>query len=381
MIPQEGLILDALVGTGFKGQAGGVLAEVIERANSAKLPILSIDIPSGLCGNTGRVGTVAIVATETLYLELPKIGFFLREGWEHVGRLVRGQFGLPAEYMDLAEEEAFLVEEAKDLLPPVRKTRNKYEAGYVLTLAGSEDFVGAGLLASYAALRSGAGIVRWFYPAEAQMGASFAPWELIKEPLEGLGVQRILEEMQRASSLIIGPGIGRDKESFKRAKAVLLKCTIPVVIDADALFFLSKHPSFPLPKNSLLTPHQGELKRLLEAESLPTEEWISSSRLLADKKEVHILVKGAPNFLFVPRSSPYILPCGNPGLATAGTGDVLAGVLGALLAQKLSCFEAAILGCLLHGIAGDEACKEKTSFCMVATDVLESLPKAFSNFL
>ncbi len=378
---KEGIILDGLVGTGFKGAAKDVLADMIAAANNACLPILSIDIPSGLCGNTGKVESIAIRATQTIYLELPKLGFFLEEGWNHVGDLVKATFGLPLDLIEEVIPDAFLVDQEDqffDLLsfPSMKRNRNKYDAGYVLVVAGSRSMVGAGILSSYSALKSGAGLVRWFYPEEIESLVAMAPLEVIKQPLENS--ELFFQEMKRAKSLIIGPGMGRDKIERKKIKNLLSHCKIPSVIDADALFFLSKNPSFAVPSNAVLTPHTGEMKRLLEAHALSDRPLLEAGTALAQKKKATILLKGAPNFLFSPNETPHILPFGNPGMATAGTGDVLAGVIGALLSQGFTPFKAAMMGCYLHGTAGDFAAKEKTVFCLTAQDILESLPKAFA---
>ena len=375
----KGVLLDGLVGTGFKGSAEGLLAEVIRAANLSSLPILSIDIPSVLCGNTGAVGSVAIQATSTIYLELPKVGFFLGEGWNHVGVLVKGEFGLSSDLLSQVKPEAVLVNREDPqlrFLSTIKRSRNKYDAGYVLTIAGSVSMTGAGILSSYAALRSGAGIVRWFYPPEIELLITSTPWEIIKEPLHHLG--RLSEEMKRAKALLMGPGMGRDKGAKKQIKEALSKCKIPLIIDADALFFLANNPSFEIPSQAILTPHAGEMKRLLEAHNLFNEPLLEGVQEFVNRKKATVLLKGAPNFLFTPGEVPLILPFGNPGMATAGMGDVLSGLLASLLAQGLSPAKAAIIGCYVHGVAGDLAASKKGFFGLTASDVLESLPEALS---
>ncbi|MES2199974.1 MAG: NAD(P)H-hydrate dehydratase [Chlamydiota bacterium] len=378
--PSKGILVDGLVGTGFTGSAEGALAKAIHLANNSTLPIIAIDVPSGLCSTTGRVESVAIYATATIYLEFPKIGFFLEKGWDHVGFLWEETFGLPRSYQEKINPEAFLVEEvnAKALLPTLRRTRNKYSAGYVLNIAGSPAMMGAGALSSYAALRSGAGIVRWFYLGAIQQHSN-APLEIISCPLEE-GWDTFFSERLRVDALLIGPGMGREKEAYKSIRKALSSCTFPVVIDADALFFLAKHPSFSIPKESILTPHMGELKRLLDSHKLK-DSFLSSCQAFVEKKRTTLLVKGSPNFLFSPGSIPHILPFGNPGMATAGSGDVLSGILASLLAQKIETVDAAILGCALHGLAGDLAAQDKTPYCLIASDIIEYLPKAFSKLL
>lgn len=257
----EGLVLDGLVGTGFKGKVGGALAQMIERANQSGLPIIAIDIPSGVSGDTGSVESVAIEATLTVYLELPKLGFFIGKGWNHVGALVRASFGMPQEYLDKMEAVAYLP--AEEALPPIERTRHKYEAGYVLAVAGSSGMAGAAFLSSYAALKMGAGIVRLFHPHEMLPASAAAPWELILEGWNLKKIDRLLEEGKRARAFFIGPGIGRGRLQRRMVARLLSQVPLPAVIDADALFALGEDPSICIPKGSVLTPHRGEFEHLL----------------------------------------------------------------------------------------------------------------------
>ncbi len=261
----EGIILDGLVGTGFRGKAEDELALAINCANSSQLPILAIDIPSGLNGTTGEVGSVAIHATETIFLGLPKSGFFLGDGWDHVGELRYASFGLGEKYIADAKADAYLFHEeiASDLLPEIKRTRHKYQAGYVLAVAGSPEMPGAALLASFAVLRAGAGIVRLFHPKGMEAELSGAPFELIREGWDGKNLTPIKKQASRAKAMLVGPGIGRTKQSEKMLKSLLTSIKLPMVIDADALFILSENPSWKLPPHSVLTPHHGEMELLL----------------------------------------------------------------------------------------------------------------------
>lgn len=371
-LPKEGVILDGLVGTGFRGKAENELAAAIETANASGLPILAIDIPSGLCGNTGSVETVAISAVCTLYLELPKIGFFLGKGWDCVGKLMRVSFGLPKAFIEQAKPEVFLHTDMplRASLPPISRTRHKYQTGYLLVLAGSDTMPGAGRLVSYSALRSGAGIVRWFYPWGMELAAQVP--DILYEPWNLRDWSRIKQESCKAKAYVVGPGLGRSKQTTKMLKKFFSFCNLPCVIDADALHVLSLC-STDLPKQSLLTPHQGEMKALLG--EMPSS-FLRQVQEYADNKQASILLKGAPNFFFQPGQIPWILPFGNPGMAKAGSGDVLSGILGALLAQGLPIEKAAVLGCYLHGLAGDLAAQQKTAYGMIASDMIENIPQA-----
>jgi hydroxyethylthiazole kinase-like uncharacterized protein yjeF len=377
----EGIILDGLVGTGFHGKAEDVLALAIECANCSKLPILAIDIPSGINGNTGEVGSVAIHATETISLGLPKLGFFLKEGWDHVGKLRHVSFGLQEKYIAQARAVAYLFNEemAPHLLPPIKRTRHKYQAGYVLAIAGSPGMPGAALLASYAVLRAGAGMVRLFHPAGMEAELSGAPYELIRQGWDGKDFTPIKEQMKRAKTILVGPGIGRTKKAEKILKKLISSIALPMVIDADALFILSKKRSWKLAENSVLTPHHGEMDFLLSSlKKKDTRSDLEACQAYAEEKKTTIVLKGAPTFLFHPGTSPLIIDRGDPGMATAGSGDVLTGVIAAMIAQGLDSRRAAALAVYIHQLSGEAAAASLTSYSMTASDLIDFLPEAFN---
>jgi ADP-dependent NAD(P)H-hydrate dehydratase / NAD(P)H-hydrate epimerase len=366
--PFEGVILDGLVGTGFTGKAEGILAKNIEQANRSGLPIFAIDIPSGLNGNTGEVDPLAIQATATFFLGLPKLGFFIGQGWNHVGKLIYCDFGLPDKFIDEAKNEAWLPNEKAlfSLLPPVQRTRHKYEAGHVLAMAGSQAMSGAGILTSYAALRSGAGIVRLFHQNDVPLINT--PWEIISEPLQN-NLENLTEQMKRAHTLIVGPGLGKTETVKHQLCSLFSQITLPCVIDADALYFFD---AYKVPVNSVLTPHRGEMKHLLREE--PN---FANCQTFAVEKNITLVLKGAPTIIFHKDTQPLVMIQGDPGMATAGSGDVLSGIIGGLMAQKLSGLHAATLGVYLHGKAGELAARAHTSYCMTASDIIHNLPQAF----
>jgi len=374
----EGIILDGLVGTGFKGKAEGVLALAIERANASGLPILAIDIPSGLNGTTGEVETVAIHAKETIFLELPKIGFFLKNGWDHVGTLRHASFRLNLKYIHTAKPAAYLLNEEgiSEQLPAIKRSRHKYQAGYVLAVAGSEGMPGAAVLSTYAALRSGAGIVRLFHPSDMESELSSAPYELIRMAWDGKDMSVISQEAERAKAVLVGPGMGRTKSAKNRVKELLDHIALPMVIDADALFFLAENLGWKLPKGSILTPHHGEMNKLLGNEK-SGKSYLELCQKYAEDKGVTIVLKGAPTFVFHPKEMPLIITRGDPGMATAGSGDVLTGIIAAMLAQGLEPRTAAAVAVYLHGLSGEIAAHALTSYCMTASDLIDYLPEAF----
>lgn len=361
----EGLILDGLLGTGFKGAVEKKMASLIRLANGSKLPILAIDIPSGLNGTTGEVGGVAIIATETVALGLPKIGFFLGEGWNYVGKLHVVEFGLPKEAVAEAEAIAFIPKQVE--LPKIVRTRHKYQAGYVIGYAGSKAFSGAPKLSGLAALRAGAGIVRIFSPERIGAG----PLELICNEWSGKNWK---EALKKAQAVFVGPGLGEAKEWLKKHLKEIQK---PCVIDADALL-----PNLTYPKKAILTPHRGEVLRLLGLKKAPRDEELFAKILrFCVRKDLFVVLKGAPTFVFGPKHKPVIIPRGDPGMATAGSGDVLTGIIAAFLAQGCAPYEAAILGPTLHAIAGELGAEKKTSYSLIASDLIKSMPAAFRALL
>jgi len=363
------LVVDGLLGTGFKGAPSDLFAQAIICANHSALPIVAIDIPSGLNGTTGEVATVAIKASVTCYVACAKLGFFIGSGWNHVGELVEIPLSID---LSSIKEEALLAGSCSIHLPPPVRNRHKYERGYLLALAGSCGMSGAAHLTTLSALRSGSGIVRLFHEPEL---APFFPFpELLTE---GWNLERILEEAKRATALLIGPGMGRSQTACALLKALLPRCSLPMVIDGDALFFLGEHPEWKIPQGSILTPHHGEAKRLFQASNATDQKLLQMAQVYVDHKEQILLLKGAPSFLFAKGIKPLVLMRGDPGMATAGSGDILTGVIGSLLSQGVTSYDAALFGATLHGIAGEDAARRISSYNVIASDLIDSLPYAF----
>jgi len=378
--PKQGVIVDGIFGTGFKGKVQEPYASAIQAANDSKLPIIAVDIPSGLNGETGEVESIAIYAQETAFLSLPKTGFFLKDGWNHVGKLRYVDFGLPHNYVE--ESDADLIMLDKDLLlpqlPPIIRNRHKYQAGYVVGLAGSPDMPGAALLSSLATLRSGAGIMRLFYPAGMEIQLSSAPYEVIKEPFHLEDADKVIETMNKASATFVGPGLGRSPQITELLRKVLPALQKPCVIDADALFFLAEE-EVTLPKQCVLTPHLGELLRLTKQPAPHGIDmaFLESLQHFVESKQITLVLKGGPSFILHPDEMITVNPTGDPGMATAGSGDVLTGLIAALLAQGATPHQAAQLGVYIHGLAGEHAAHELSSYCMTASDIIFYFPEGF----
>lgn len=377
--PLNGIIVDGLFGTGFKGKVSEPFSTMIYQANQSGLPIIAIDIPSGLNGETGVVEGECIRATQTAFLGLPKTGFFLGDGWNYVGRLRYVDFGLPEQYIGQSQADMIMLtpEMMRPLLPVVTHNRNKYEAGYVVGVAGSQGMSGAAILSAWASLAGGAGIVKLFHPEGMEKELSASPYELIKIPYTLKTLPQVLETLNKATATFIGPGLGRIEHTQQMLQALLPKLEKPCVLDADALNILSQ-AEIALPAQTIFTPHKGEMERLLNRKSASIDkDFLSACQEYCNKKQVTLILKGGPTFIFQPDEIVHVNPYGDPGMATAGSGDVLTGLLAALLSQNLTPFNAALLGVFLHSQAGERAAEEKTSYCMIASDIIKHFPDAF----
>ncbi len=379
--PINGLVIDGIFGTGFKGRVDEPYATVIQHANFTGLPIISVDIPSGLSGEKGLENGLAILAQETAFLSLPKTGFFINGGWDYIGKLRGVDFGLPEEYIEDVAPDLIMLSPDKMvmLLPPIKRSRNKYQAGHVIGLSGSPGMPGASILAGTAALRGGAGIVRILHPEGMQAELSASPPELIKIAYQFSEGEDVINLLNMAKATFIGPGIGRDTKMRDLLKEVLPKLDKPMVIDADALTLIAEF-NLPIPKGAILTPHTGEMARLFNEETPKkiTMDYLKKCQEYAQKNEIVLVLKGGPTFIFDNDDTIKVNPTGDPGMATAGSGDVLTGLLAALLAQGLQPSDAAMLGVYIHGLAGEHASEELTPYCMVASDIIDCFPIAFS---
>ncbi len=381
-LPDQGLILDGILGTGFKGAPTEQLENIFEIINDSSMPIFSIDIPSGLAGDTGLVEGSAVCADYTIFLGLPKKGFFVGGGWDHIGKLVYVDFGLDAHYLQQVppDFEMITAQECSALLPPIQPSRNKYQAGFVAGFSGSQSMIGASVLSGMGALKSGCGIVKIVHLGSKVQESSSYP-ELIHQTFSHDQVDQIDEYISKANAVYLGPGLGLSDSTQHFIQQLLKKIDKPSIIDADALNTIALKEIAP-PKNAILTPHQGEAKRLLKLENCTQEELMTACQEYVERHQVVLILKGGPTFIFSKGMTPTICSVGDPGMATAGSGDVLTGILAALLAQMgPQLVEVAKLGVYLHGKSGEFAAEENTSYCMTATDILKSLHRAWQYLL
>lgn len=380
-IPRECLIVDAIFGIGFGGSVEGVFYDAISKINQSKAFVVSIDIPSGLHGETGEISPICVQANRLLAIEFLKIGYFIHDGWNVCGLIDALSIGLKS-FSDDSEIECVTLEDLPSRLPLILRNRHKYQAGHVVGIAGSKGMMGAACLAGLASLKSGCGICHLLHPESASLDAIKSPLEVITISYPDNKPDAILKWLQSASACFIGPGIGTSDGADRLMRFIWDHLNIKCVLDADALNWISKHfkqQKIGLLSHCILTPHQQEMRRLLQSESKGpiTASFLQECQVFTEQNSTHLVLKGGPTFLFSHKRKMIIMPFGDPGMATAGSGDVLTGMLASLMAQGLSPELAMILGTSLHGLAGLIAARQETPYCLTATSLIHYLPQAF----
>ncbi|MGS0765435.1 NAD(P)H-hydrate dehydratase [Syntrophomonas curvata] len=387
------LIVDALYGIGFKGSLGRFESRVVKMVNWCRAPVVAVDIPSGVEADTGRVYGLAIKASHTVTFALPKIGLVLEPGKEYVGTLSVADISIPTVLLENSSIKTNLINEqmVRMLLKPRAADTHKGTYGHVLIIGGSPGMVGAVTMASLAALRTGAGLVTAAVPESLAAAVDSSLMEVMTAPLAENGQSAIAPEalpvienlLGTVSVCAIGPGMSRYPEAGAIVRFVLEKAGVPVVIDADGLNALQddiailKDRQVPI----VLTPHPGEMARLTgkSIEEIQTNR-VEFARSFAREWGVSLVLKGNKTVIAHPSGEVYINISGNPGMATAGSGDVLCGVIAGLVAQGLKPQEAAFAGVYLHGQAGDLAARIKGERGLIAGDLISCLPGAIKQY-
>jgi len=358
------VLIDALFGTGFSGDPRPEAAGLIERMNGAGVPILAVDIPSGVDASTGEVPAAAVRAAATVTFHGRKVGLEVAPGRFLAGEVVLADIGLEAQ----ETAHALITDEVIRLVPAKRDEDTKYTSGSVLVVGGSPGLTGAACLAATAAFRADAGYVAVAAPREALAVLETRLLEAVKRPLEDA-----FEAAERASALALGPGLGREGGAQELVRRLLEETALPAVVDADGLFGLEP---FDRTAPTVLTPHSGELGRLIDRDS----GWVDAHRLeavrsAAERFRCVVLLKGADTLVAEPGAGVLVHGGSPAALATAGTGDVLTGVIAAFLAKGLDARTAAAAGVAAHSRA---AVLTGRSRGMVAGDVVEALPAALA---
>ena len=381
-LTEKHLVIDGLFGSGLNKPLNGGFAAVVKYINSSKAQVVAIDIPSGLMGedNTYNVRPNIIRADVTLSIQLPKLSFLFPENEEIVGEWELLDIQLKQSYIDSVSSAYSILEESevRSLVKPRKRFAHKGTFGHGLLIAGSYGMAGASILSAKACLKSGIGLLTVHVPIHNH--------DLLQVTVPEAIVHTDIQEryfaqpihLNKYSALAIGPGLGREEDTALAMMEQIQGSNLPIVLDADAINILSTHRNWlsRLPKRCILTPHLGELERLI-GKCLDTYERLTKVKELASYLQSYIIVKGAWTCIVTPEGNFHFNPTGNPGMATGGSGDVLTGILLGLLAQGYSREEACKLGVYVHGLAGDIAAEEKTEIGMTANDIVEALPAAW----
>jgi len=377
-LPEADVYVDGLFGSGLSRDVDGVARELVETLNARRAPVLALDVPSGLDADRGVPRGIAVRADMTVCFVGWKCGLFTADGADCCGERELATLDLPQSAFDGIDAQARLLgDDVSAALPPRRANSNKGSYGHVLVLGGDHGFGGAVRLCAAAALRSGAGLVSVATRASHVAAFNAAQPEAMARGIETMTDLEPL--LARASVLAIGPGLGRDEWS-RTLFDTALAAAKPCVVDADALNLLAQSPR-PLGVSNVITPHPGEAARLLGCGVATIQsDRFRAVRELARRYDAVAVLKGSGSLVAAPGGRVAVCPWGNPGMASGGTGDVLAGVVAALLAQGLSAWDAACLGVGAHARAGDIAAADGGQRGLLASDLLPALRRVLNGF-
>ncbi len=382
------ILVDGIFGTGLDAEVRGYYREVIDHLNTLQRPIVAIDIPSGLDADTGKPLGTAIHASLTITFGLPKVGHLIPPGIDYVGDVRVVDIGIPKRLVDEENISTYLLEkqEIKEWLSiPRNPNTHKGDYGHLLVIAGSVGKTGAAAMACEAALRMGAGLVTLAIPKSLNAIMEVKLTEVMTEPLPETPKQTlslrafnaILRLCENKRAVVIGPGLGTFKETQSLVLKLVKTLNLPIILDADGLTALATLPKVPpLANRSLiLTPHPGEMARLIRSQVKQVlEDRMGISRHFSQSQHLHLVLKGHPTLISTPKGEVFINPTGNPGMASGGTGDVLTGMIGGLVCQGFDILSSLQVAVYLHGMAGDEAAREKGEKSLIATDIIEKIP-------
>lgn len=376
------VVVDGLFGSGLNKPLSGGFAAVVRHVNASPAQVVSIDIPSGLMGedNTYNVRANILNADLTLTFQLPKLAFLFPENAKHVGRWEALDIGLSEKGMAETDTNFYMTEfeDVENLVLPRGKFAHKGLFGHALLVAGSTGMAGASILSARGCLRSGVGLLTVHVPMDNNAIVQAAVPEAKTEVDFCANCFAGVTETDNYQAVAVGPGLGQSPETETALLELIDNCQVPMVVDADALNLLANHRNalHHLPQGSILTPHPKELERIV-GRCQNSYERLAKARELAQAFHLHVVLKGAYTAVLCPDGTCHFNTTGTPGMATGGSGDVLAGVLLALLAQGYKAEDAARLGVFVHGVAGELAAKKQGAIGMIAGDIVDYLPMAW----
>ncbi len=385
------IVVDALLGIGVRGKVESPYSDWINLVNRSGHFVVSADVPSGLDALSGLPCGTSVKADMTVTMGLPKIGLLYEKASAYTGKIIVADIGYPDEIYNMSHSrvEVLTPSEAKSFVPKRFNPSDKRSYGHIFIVSGSSLYTGAGIMCARASMRAGAGLVTLGVP-ESLLSVYQSrlieemPFPL-KEKSHGIlgfkALPQILNWTQRADAAVIGPGLSVDSETMALVRDVIKYSTGKIVLDADAITAVSENIdilSFS-GAETVLTPHAGEMARLC----ICTKEEVEANRWelaleIAEKRNTTIVLKGARTVIAGKNGTLFVNITGNPGMATGGSGDALAGIIGALIAQGLGSFNASVFGVFLHGVAGDIAASRKGEISLIASDIISSIPDAYN---
>ncbi len=384
------LVIDAVLGTGLAGAPKDGAQKAVDAMLSSRTPVLAADIPTGLSSNNGTVFSTAPRAIATATMGSLKRGLLMNDGKEKSGQVFVVDIGMPSSLEALKGVDTFVVtcNDVKGMLPRRSAETHKHAVGKIFGLVGSVGLTGAGVMVGQAAMRAGAGAVVLGVPSDLNPIFENKLTEVMTIPLpqtaDGSLSLAVLLQVRKnlgwADVLVIGPGISRNPETAQLVIKLIRSYDGTLLVDADGLNAIADQPEVLQETHAdiLLTPHHGEFGRLsnLSVEEIAKDR-VEIARKYAKANKVTLVLKGSPTVIASKEGKVYVNVHGNPGMATAGTGDVLTGTIAAMLGQKLPPVDAAIAGVYLHSVSGDITRESKGIYSLIATDVIENLPEAF----
>ena len=378
------VIVDAMLGTGFEGEPREPVAGAIAAINAARAPVVACDVPSGVNASTGEVSGEAVEADVTATFHGPKLGLYVEPGKTHAGRVELVEIGIPRS-APAPVAAGLIAERVLNAVPPRARSGNKFKSGTVVVAGGARGLTGAPTMAALSAMRTGAGYVQLAVPEPAEAVMDLMLMEAMTHGLpheDGAhveaGAEKVIELSERAGAIVLGPGIGRSDGAVAFARRVAREVKVPLLIDADGLNAHAGQLDLLAQRDAptILTPHDGELGRLLGIDSSAVgEHRIAHARRVAQQTGAIVVLKGDDTLVVPPEGPIAVSAGGTPALATAGTGDVLSGLIGALLAKEMDPFTAACAGVFAHARAGRVAGERMGADHVIAGDVIDALPE------
>ena len=375
-IDDNDIVIDALFGSGLNRPLDGLAADIVNHINDNQSIRIAIDIASGLNGDSIGAGGPIVRADYTLSMQFPKMAFLYPENEPFVGKWEVLDIKIHPDYIENVETTNFYA--TADVVRPLLHKRGKHSHkgtyGHALLIAGSTGKTGAALLASESCLRSGVGLLTTHLPKSAMLPLQVYLPEAMISPDKSDNCFSQIPDLQPYNAVGVGPGLGKAEETVNALKHLIQEAKVPMVLDADALNIISENKTWLafLPERTIITPHPKEFERLF-GKTANSQQRLELQREMSVKHKIIIVLKGSGTTTMLPDGRCFVNTTGNPGMATAGSGDVLTGIILSLLAQRYTPEEAAIIGVFMHGRAGDKAAEKLGMESMIAGDIVKNL--------